>query len=280
MIAIENLFFRTDSATLEDEYWRRSALQLDGAYAVVQQAVEFSLKGRIAAFSPLLLIDLGSRSDRDDTETRTRSKVPRSFDSFRSMSAFDLVRLYNTVADEPLSDASVSLWEDLRKRRNIVMHSVTKKPSVSISELVCAILGSYRLYHSQKAWTVVRLEAHDDDIKNDLGVWQLSMAHSTVSNELRLVERVVASADLRRYFSFHSGRRYLCPACHNSTDHHYANDLPHFAQLIQRRDPGCTSLACRVCEVVSEVTRSKCDKPGCNSNVLSPELGVCLTCLE
>ena len=203
----------------------------------------------------------------------------KSFDSFRSVSAVDLVKLHDTISDEPLSDDSVALWETLRRRRNVVLHSVSKKLPVSISDLVCAILKTNRLYHSDKLWTATRLESHDSEIKNDLGRYQLSMARIEVSEELRLVEDILTAANLRTYFKFHNGRRYLCPACHEATDHHYADDLLHFAQLTQPRDQSCTQVECRVCQAISKVLRRKCDNPSCKGNVFSPEIGRCLTCV-
>lgn len=71
-----------------DQYWTYAKPELTTALAMVQNAVEFYLKGKIISISPYLLISL---EPRNLPKSSTNSDI--SFSSFRMLDAQDLVKV-------------------------------------------------------------------------------------------------------------------------------------------------------------------------------------------
>ncbi|MBJ6750742.1 hypothetical protein [Geomonas anaerohicana] len=95
-----------------EEFWRSVQKPLFTSLALVQQATEFLLKGKIVEVSPFLLIAGDPRS-----WPKGCDKNHVQFADFRSVDAQDLIRVVNTVAHERLDDKLVTSIDELRGRQ-------------------------------------------------------------------------------------------------------------------------------------------------------------------
>ena len=105
-----------------DQYWAAAQRPLATAVTLVQQGLEFLLKGRIAEVSPFFLI---SRSPAEWPKGCTSSDT--RFADFKTIDAQDLVRVHDTVASAKLSEEIVKKFEFLRRQRNTIMHTVDRE---------------------------------------------------------------------------------------------------------------------------------------------------------
>jgi hypothetical protein len=94
-------------------FWTKSQPALANAYALVQQAMEMALKGRITETSPYLLI---ARDPKDWPRGVDKQDVP--FSEFRTIDSADLIRLHNTFFSPPLDEQFQSFWSEVRRERN------------------------------------------------------------------------------------------------------------------------------------------------------------------
>jgi hypothetical protein len=104
----------------EKNFWTRSQPALGNALSMVQQAVELALKGRVAKVSPFLLI---VRDPRDYPKGSATNDIP--FSAFRTIDAADLLRVHDMVCPDRLGQEFGVFWNDLRRERNLFIHSGT-----------------------------------------------------------------------------------------------------------------------------------------------------------
>jgi len=125
------------------------------ASSVAQQAVEFVLKSRIAAVSPFLLIAGNPRE-----WPRNPGMANTAFAEFRMIDAQDLVRAHDAVAAHRLDPKFVRRYDELRKRRNTIVHTVDTRAALQVTDVVVDILQMYRLLFPDGNWIQVRQVVH------------------------------------------------------------------------------------------------------------------------
>ncbi|WP_062177783.1 hypothetical protein [Sphingopyxis sp. C-1] len=251
------------------QYWTKSQPALANAFGLIQQAMEMALKGRIAAISPLLLI---ARDPKDWPKGADSRPVP--FSEFRTLDAADLVKVHNSFAAPPLDDNFRSFWDDVRRDRNRIMHSVSVK-TFDPSLLVRTMMETIKSLFDDESWPN-RLKAMEFDgryaaygLRDD--------SQNVVMNQIDVALRHLDPAEKRRYFGFDPNRRtYLCPKCYDHADTKWQDEWPRLAQLMDRKKD-CSAIRCVICEDVFQVERRSCNHAGCQGNVLHN--GLCLTCV-
>lgn len=256
-----------DNADTRADYWNRSQPALANAYSLIQQAMELALKGRIAAVSPLLLIgDPGDWPGRAATEDV-------SFGEFRTLDAADLVKVHNSIASTRLDDRFKAFWEEVRRERNKVMHSVSPK-AFDPADVVRAILTAAQVLFADMRWPPRLLDMEEEGRLAALG-----FNDNVQNNVMRQVEAALAHlspAEAKRFLGFDKDQRaYICPHCYFAANKDWQEVWPHLAQFTTKT-PGTTDLACIVCETVTAVERTTCEDPDCKGDVISED--VCLTC--
>lgn len=112
-------------------FWEASRQRLSVSLATAQQGVEFILRSRIAEISPFLLIgslplDWPRKCDQQDTQ----------FADFRTIAAQDLLRVHDAVAPAWLGPDFLAKFEELRKTRNAIMHTVDARVSPRAEDVV------------------------------------------------------------------------------------------------------------------------------------------------
>lgn len=256
----------------EDEaaYWSKAQPALSNAFGLIQQAMEMALKARIASVSPYLLID---RNPKDWPGTPDKKDVP--FSEFRTLDAADLVKVHNTFRPDTLSDDFRTFFDEVRRQRNVLMHSVPKQ-NFAAGTLVGHVLTAAKHLYSERRWPEHCVYMVNQSRFAAVGVG----IDSTMNSVLRQVDvaiRSLSPADAKGFFSFEKRRAYVCPVCWDQADHDYQDSWPRLAQLTEKTATA-DKLHCVVCAATSPVERAKCLKPTCEGNVIAE--GMCLTCLS
>lgn len=255
-----------------EAFWRSAQPSLANAVSLTQQAIELMLKGRIATVSPYLLIardarDYPSGSDKQDT----------SFGTFRTIDAADLFKVNNAVSAQPLPDDFGRFWENLRRLRNVLMHSVGG-PVVLPEQVILLVLEAYRFLFPGTRWASERLDYLAVDDVTDRSEWDLGIVVHEIADAVDLLKPAEAKAfmgvDKRRRF-------FLCPHCDDNVERNWQREnLPLLAQLVSR---DAAKVWCCICDEISPVGRTACRDPDCKSTVISVagrSEGDCLLCRQ
>lgn len=263
-------FDDTDAQEAAAEYWAKSQPALANAFGLTQQAMEMALKGRIAAVSPYLLI---SRDPKDWPKGVDSGSVP--FSEFRTLDAADLIKVHNSFSAAPLDDAFRQFWDQVRRDRNKIMHSVAPK-AFDPAELVRTILTAARALFGDIGWPE-RLAIMEGD--GQYAAYGLDdNTQNAVMRQIDTAIRHLTPAESRQFFRFEPKQRaYVCPKCYLRSNRDWQDSWPKLAQFTSK-EPGSTDLHCVVCGEITLVERSKCASPECSGDVLADDL--CLTCMR
>lgn len=261
--------FGFDKTEVSDNYWIAARRTLTTSMTIVQQGVELILKGKIAEISPYLLISgvpsqWPSPYERKDVE----------FAEFRTVDAQDLIRILDTFSPATLSPEFSERFHALRERRNVMMHSVAGNISISVIEVVDAILYMHRTMFPDENWGTVRRAFLDISPDSEIGGGEFSTNRTCW--EMSLVRDLLKPAEVLSYLRIDKKQRaYLCPAClwAANTDGGFDYKLA----VLHPKSPDATRLYCTVCNIEHVVIREDCGQSGCLGNVISEE-GGCLTC--
>ncbi|HEH9404173.1 TPA: hypothetical protein SIA26_001646 [Aeromonas bestiarum] len=133
---IENSLRKTNGLKQIDlsSYWSYANPKLMSAFSLLQQSVEFRLKGIICDVSPYLLIA--------NSVTSPPKKVDGNinYSDFYTLDAKDLLKVIDTFTDVNLNDEFVTTFNHMRSLRNSFMHSVSHNDHItfeSIIDLIC-----------------------------------------------------------------------------------------------------------------------------------------------
>ena len=250
-----------------DEYWQKSQSPLGNALILVQQGFELSLKSRIAAVSPYLLLS------KDLRDWPASDKKDISFSDFRTIDSADLIKLHNSISAEQLEPAFIERFDLIRKRRNQIIHHGKDRRPIQITELLEAILTCVARLAPSTRWMKQRSEYKNSD--------HFSVAYSSdhVSDELcseaAAVIDLLGAAKLNFFFGFDKkARRYYCPSCAR-----YSEADPYRTAHLRPNSSKSRTLFCMACDEIHEIQRQACAHPECKSNVISMD-GTCLTCWD
>ena len=264
-----------------EKYWGKAQRPLSTALSLVQQGTEFLLKGDIALVSPYLLIS----GDPSSYPSKSQERNVR-FSEFKTIDSKDLIRAFNTVSANRLPDSFQQRFENLRSRRNTIMHTVDPDLHINVKDLFVEILEICHYLLAPESWINIRRNFIEKEARSallepeeyrqyDHNIYQLAF-------EIDLVVDLLQPSRIRKYFRFEKKhRRYICPVCYSKTFQEvYANvglehDIPRLANLVPN-EPASNSVYCIVCNKFSEVVRENCENVDCPGNVFGH--GICLTC--
>lgn len=249
------------------EYWRRTQPALANAYSLVQQGMELALKGRIASVSPFLLI-----GDPRDWPGRAASEDV-SFGDLRTLDAADLVKVHNGVRADRLDGTFRAFWDEVRRERNKIMHSVAPR-TFDPATLVRTILTAAEALYADLRWPQRLLDMEEDGRLAAFGY--IDDVQNSVMRQVDDAIRHLQTAEAKRFFGFDKGRRsYVCPRCYLAANRDWQECWPHLAQFRSRR-AGDTALHCCLCDETTNVSRQPCLRTECQGDVIVEDL--CLTC--
>lgn len=262
-----------DNEVEEADYWAACHTQLTTSISLVQQALDFQLKSRIAAVSPYLLIAGPPKNWPKDCDT---NDLP--FADFYAVEAQDLLRAHDTVSNQRVPDGIKQLFEGLRKLRNSIMHTVDARLKVEVPQVIIAVLQIANWCLGSGKWIDARRQQIEQS-PNSIAYAAYS-DHSTfvIARELLQAVEILKPAEVQNLLGFDKkARRYICPVC--TSDCSDDGIQPNLVFLVPNA-PDSTNVHCYVCGQDYAVLRRDCSAPDCKGNVIWTEEMRCLTCLE
>jgi hypothetical protein len=257
---------------VSDEFWASAQKPLITSLALVQQATELLLKGKIVEVSPYLLI-----SGDPKNWPRGCDKADIPFVDFRTIDAQDLIRVFNTVACKRLDDSFIEIYENLRRVRNRIMHSVDKKFRTNPKEIMLTILEVIHNLAEPCSW-INKRRNYLVNQPNSIAFGSTEHVEGNLATGILFLVDLIDKAKFKKYFGIDlRKRRYHCSDCNINCSNY--SESPKLAQL-DPSHPTSTNLHCYLCGVDRKVMRKSCANKNCKSNVIDAEDGVCLLCLE
>ena len=253
---------------LEQGFWESADPEFATALTLIEQGVEFLIKARIAEISPWLLI-----SRNPDSWPRRCDKEDVVFSLFRTLDAQDLLKVHDTISSNRLPEEFAIAFDDLRRKRNTMMHTVDLKLRASAVEIITNVLLSVDHLIGPKKWPEER-QVFLEVSRNSQISW--NMAGYQLAREFSATVALLKAGDLRRFFGFEKKQRaYFCPECSLAD-----RDAPVKCKTAQLKPntPESTEIYCFVCRKTSQIERRACDSSECKGNVICPDWDYCLTC--
>lgn len=251
-----------------DEYWKAAQKPLATALALAQQGAEMLLKGRIVEISPYLII-----SSNSNEWPRHCDQRDISFSQFRTIDSQDLIRVHDTVTTSHLPESFKTKYEELRRLRNTIMHTVDKRIRTNAKDIFVAILEMYNCLVDPKGWIADRLDYLAGEPTSIAGA---EGYFDRLFEEISKVIDILEPSLVKRYFDFDKkARKYICCDCSHSCE----SERPNLAQLRPNK-PNSNTIYCVLCGKNREVKRKRCNNPNCKSNVIDKDEDVCLICFQ
>lgn len=253
------------------EIWESAQRILSTSVLLTHQGCELLLKSRITETSPFLLIS----SDIRHWPKSSRSKGI-SFDKIRTVDAQDLPKLHDLVTNHMLSDHFKDSYNDLRKMRNKVSHTVSKNLRFTAVENFKSILEITHELLPDEKWFRLRESQLEKNV--DAAIYSNDYNLFVLAREAVILKNVLERSSLIKFFGFDKRiRSYICPECvYSSIDWDYFEDAT-ISQLVPNSHKSNT-LHCFACGSSTTVSRGKCNHDGCNGSVLTEDMERCLTC--
>ncbi|MGA4367894.1 hypothetical protein [Pantoea ananatis] len=230
-------------------YWKYSRPKLISALTLVQQSVEFRIKGKIAGISPFLLLS---------NPVRKAGKKNLRFADFNTVDAQDLIKLYNIFCDEEelIPNDFINWYEEMRSLRNKFMHTVDFQSDISPKIILTAILFSYEyLNRNEIKWISKRYSYRVENSTNGV---DLKDSTSLCAKELLAVHKefsatveLLTNEESIRYLNFDKNKTcFKCKKCRDDMlDDEFFDDGQLFTcietvQIVA----GTTEAKCMICD--------------------------------
>lgn len=274
----ENLSFSSDDS-FEQKYFEHSKPILMSAFTLVQQTVEFFLKGKIAEVSPYILIANDGRN-----WPKGADKNDISFQDFRTIDAQDLIKIHNTFSSNRLDNEFITWFNQMRVIRNKIIHSVSIKTSIKPEELAIAILTAHEYFFGEKNWINSLFDYHVKLPSNDLDIVSEEelegYRYFEVHEELSLVIKSLPPRFVKQFFGFDpKAKSIVCNICESKFEKIYSYEDEHWKKhniktLIQQSKK--LNYFCFVCNNKLEVLNASCID--CQEMKLDKNTGKCIWC--
>jgi hypothetical protein len=274
-----------ESLPVSDNYWKSAQPVLASSLSLVQQSIEFFLKGKIAETSPYLLI-----SGTPSSFPKNSHKRNTSFSDFRTIDAQDLIRVHDTVSDNRLSDKFCQWYDELRRLRNKLMHTVDKSIAITDKDVLIKVMEGCEYCIGPLSWKRIRDEylmnspsGHllQDDPLDHIDDKEITAYHlRQLQTEIMTVIEYLEPQYSKRFFGFHKKQhRYICLNCLSIRNHDtfFDFDIEEFflnTAQIDKSNPDIVH--CIFCDGNYLIKREKCKN--CGNNVLDAYNGICLSC--
>lgn len=264
-----------------NRYWTSAKQTLVSATALVQQAVEFYIKGRITNVSPYLLI-----SGNPQTWPRGAHKKDIEFSAFRTLDAQDLIKVHDTVCPERFSDQFIQ-WNDyLRTIRNKVMHTVDKSLAVTPEEVINFILYTHNYFNASGCWFSSRRKYLENTPVNSIKSIQEEDDYEShlvlaLLSDYRITIEALSPAACKKYFGYDKKAKSIhCPSCSHTVSrmHFWDDEFIHDCAKTYQRLTESEVYLCRLCGHQGKLLERNCEEDGCEGMLQDSESGVCFSC--
>ncbi len=195
-------------------YWRFARPKLITAFSLVQQSVEFRLKGMIVEISPYLLI---TNVVRNAPKPDLAGNI--SYAAFHSLDAQELIKIYDMFSTKKLDGKFNNWYAEMRTLRNKFMHTVDMKSDISAELIFKSIVFAHRhLNPSDSHWIWHRYNYKIIHSTNGIHfkestpsyIFEILRVHYELSAAIRNVSDIV-SKDLFGYDK--NKKSYYCKKC-------------------------------------------------------------------
>ena len=168
----------------------------------------------------------------------------------------------------------ITKFEELRTKRNSIMHSINMKLEVHALEIISEILWVYKYLFPSGSWVTARRNHIQSSPMTELVGYDMN--EYEMVREFSMLSDLLKPVQMKEYFGVNKKQRfYICPVCaHETRDFELE---PKTAQLSPNKS-NSTNLYCFVCQNNTEVTRKNCIEDDCKGNVISNEYEICTTC--
>lgn len=251
----------------EPEYWKRSFRYLSLVLSTIQHGVELTLKGIICQESPYLLI----ASD--------HSKWPKvnkngdiEFSEFKTIDASKLLEVCKKVSERSFTTDFNHKYDEMRKLRNKIMHSVDKNIKKDAVDVLEKLLFMHRTLFPEELWIKTRSSCLMNEPSKLIGADEFYT--NRLSFELELAINRLPADKVKTYFNVDKNLpAYYCPECYYraNTDGGFEHKLARFTS----ETIDCTTLYCPICNQNHEIDRGTCSS--CSGHIMSKD-GLCLEC--
>lgn len=271
---------------VSNNYWKSAQPILASSLSLVQQSVEFFLKGKIAKISPHLLI-----SGTPSNFPKNSHKQNTSFSDFRTIDAQDLVRVHDTVSDNRLSDEFCQWYDELRRLRNKLMHTVDKTIAITDRDVLIKVMEGCEYCVAPLSWVKIRNEylmnSPSGHLLQDVPPEQIDDREKTAFNLGQLQSEIMTVIEYlepqysKRFFGFYKKQhRYTCLNCLSIRQHEtffeYKDDEEVWLHTAQIDKSHPDIIHCIFCNGNYLIKREKCKN--CKNDVLDAYNGLCLSC--
>lgn len=246
--------YKVSKSVLEDEdeaseYREEQRYHLNTCLMLLSQSIELFLKFRIAEVNPLLMVSLRNKDINSD------------FNELQTIDAKELFPLHDQIRADHLGSKLSKTFEEIRVKRNRIMHSVGNDLHEEESILIQIIKLSHMLFNTP--WLNLRVEF--------LGNSYFSDSYVDIYNaneEFSICKENLSVGNFKSYSGYLQKDLVIrCPYCNYHMDYSLeAHNCIRVSPLIYK---------CIICDEKGKVKRLKC--PDCNTLSLD-EGGECLHC--
>lgn len=271
---------------VSDNYLKSAQPILASSLSLVQQGIEFFLKGKIAEVSPYLLI-----SGTPSNFPKNSHKQNTSFSDFRTIDAQDLIRVHDTVSASRLSDEFCQWYDELRRLRNKLMHTVDKTIAITDKDVLIKIMEGCEYCVKPLAWVTIRnqylMNSPSEHLLRDFPLEHIDDKEKTayhlgqLQSEIMTVIEYLEPQHSKRFFGFNKKQhRYICLNCLSIREHETFFEFKDIEEVwlntaqIDKTHPDFVH--CIFCDGNYLIKREKC--PHCGKDVLDAHNGLCLSC--
>ena len=264
-----------DDGSVSNEFWVSAQIPLSNALVLIQQGIEFLLKGRIAHVSPFLLLANNSR----DWPAHCH-KTDISFSDFRTINTQDLRKIHDTVCTQRLNQSFINLIGEIRRTRNVLMHSVDRNMNLIPTDIWKWILDVSNNLIDKHTWFSIRRQYLEQ--KPSSIAYSPDGAMGLLTWEALKLLNILSSKEKRQYLGVDPKRRWY--GCINCSSAYQEIINPGSLKVktcqLTTREPMGTTINCFVCGNQFEVIRRECPDESCPGDVIDTTEGLCLTCME
>lgn len=252
--------------TVEKSYWDRSFRILSLALSTIQHGTELILKGIICQTSPFLLISS------DQFKWPTNGNKDIEFSDFKTVDASKLLDVCINVSNRSFPQGFKTKYEEMRRLRNKIMHSVDKNIKNNATQVLETLLFAHNHLLPGLPWIETRSTCLMNQPSSLIGGEEVLI--NRLSHEFEIAINTLPADKVKTYFNIDKNLpAYYCPECYYNA--FTGGGFEHKIARFTSNAPDCTTLHCPVCNQNYEIERGTCSS--CSGQIMSKD-GLCLEC--
>ncbi|MBL0571680.1 hypothetical protein [Aeromonas hydrophila] len=284
LIALLKDYSEYKSVSCEDGFEKAFFLHakptLMSSFTLVQQAVEFYLKGKIAEVSPYILISNDSRN-----WPKAADKSDIDFSEFRTIDAQDLVKIHNTFSETKLDEQFKVWFNEMRNIRNKIMHSVSSQDFIKPTHLAESILTAHSNFFGENQWIRSRFIYHLNSPSNRIEFMteyeKEGYRYFEIHEEISIAVKALKPSSVEKFFGFNKKAKAMeCNFCEehfeNIAFYDHGRWRTHLIDTLVQSDINKHSYTCIICKNTLNVFDAQCVE--CRNTKINVESGLCVWC--